>query len=275
MVGDAGGATPTRGPSTYLAAAVADAFERERLGLLGRLMDPMSTRRLDRLGVAPGWRCLEVGAGDGSVARWLVDRVGPAGHVVATDLDPRFLDDPRIEVRAHDILVDPLETGAYDLVHCRAVLMHLSQPKRALARMAAALRPGGWLLVEEGDVGTCRAADPSHPAAEWFQQAMKRGAELIQATGLVDVRFGRRCRGLLEEVGLVDVEDETTTWKCRGGGQAARFQQMNLRLVQSTLPSFLPRDDYERQSSLYEDASFAFVFMAMVGAWGRRPHSTA
>ena len=77
-----------------------------------------------------------------------------------------------------------------------------------------------------------------------------------------------------EEAGLVDVEEETTTWKCRGGGQAARFQQMNLQLVQTTLPSFVPRDDYERHSSLYEDPSFAFVFMAMVGAWGRRPQST-
>ena len=274
MVVDAGGATPTRRPSAYLAAAAADTFERERLGLLGRLMDPMSARRLDRIGVAPGWRCLEVGAGDGSVARWLVDRVGPEGHVVATDLDPRFLDDPRIEVRAHDILVDPLETAAYDLVHCRAVLMHLSQPRRALERMAAALRPGGRLLVEEGDVGTVRAIDPSHPGAAWFEQAHQRSAARIQATGLVDVRFGRRCRGLLEEAGLVDVEEETTTWKCRGGGQAARFQQMNLQLVQTTLPSFVPRDDYERHSSLYEDPSFAFVFMAMVGAWGRRPQST-
>ena len=273
MVVDAGGATPNGVRSTYLAAAMADAFERERLGLLGRLMNPMSARRLDRLGVTRGWRCLEIGAGDGSVARWLADRVGPEGHVVATDLDPRFLEDRRVEARRHDILVDPLEMGAYDLVHCRAVLMHLAKPKRALARMTAAVRPGGWLLVEEGDVGTCRAVDPSHPAAAWFQEAQRRGAERIQATGLVDVRFGRRCRGLLEEAGLVDVEDETTTWKCRGGGQAARFQQMNLRLVQETLPNFLPEDDFERQSSLYDDPSFAFVFMAMVGAWGRRPYS--
>ncbi len=95
----------------------------------------------------------------------------------------------------------------------------------------------------------------------------------MQATGLVDVRFGRRCRGLLEDLGLVEVEDETPTWKCRGGGQAARFQQMNLRLVETALPAFIAPEDYELQSRLYDDPSFAFVFMAMVGAWGRRPKS--
>jgi len=92
----------------YVAADTADDFERERLELLGRFMNPMTAARLDRLGVSPGWRCLEVGAGDGSVARMLVERVGSSGKVVATDLDPRFLGPARsagAEIRRHDILV--------------------------------------------------------------------------------------------------------------------------------------------------------------------------
>jgi hypothetical protein len=67
----------------YFAKDSLDAFERERLAVLTRIADPITTRCLTDLG--PGWRCLDVGAGDGSVARWL------AGRVVATDLNPRFL----------------------------------------------------------------------------------------------------------------------------------------------------------------------------------------
>jgi SAM-dependent methyltransferase len=231
-----------------VAADTADAFERERLHLLGRLMNPMTTRRLERLGVGRGWRCLEVGAGDGSVARWLAERVGPRGHVVATDLNPRFLGElgvAHVEVRRHDILHDDLETGHYDLVHCRALLMHFPEPERALARMAAALCPGGWLLVEEGDLGTFTAADLTHPAAAKFNRIHRFAAETVQACGLVDLYLGRRCRGLLERLGLTDVCDETTTWLCRGGGVGARFLQMGAQLLCTLLPGSdaLSRDD--------------------------------
>ena len=47
---------------------------------------------LHRLGLGPGWRCLEVGAGSGSVARWLAAKVGPEGSVLATDIDTRWVD---------------------------------------------------------------------------------------------------------------------------------------------------------------------------------------
>src|SRR5438128_259334 len=115
----------------YFAADTEDAFERERLGYLRQMCDPVTMRRLEALDVAEGWRCLEVGAGDGSVACWLAARVGPQGRVVATDINPRFLHNlavPNLEVRHHHIVNDDLERAHYDLVHCRAVLGHLAQP---------------------------------------------------------------------------------------------------------------------------------------------------
>src|SRR5262249_13567684 len=156
---------------------------------------PITTRRLTDLGVGPGWRCLDVGAGDGSVARWLADRVGPAGRVVATDLNPRFLGGhglPNLEVRRHNILEDDLETAHYDLVHCRAPLMPLPDPLRALRRMVQAVRPGGWLLVEEADGSTCGAADPAHPRAARFDLGTRAVWAALKATGTMDVDFGRR-----------------------------------------------------------------------------------
>jgi ubiquinone/menaquinone biosynthesis C-methylase UbiE len=126
----------------------AAATERERLGALEDLYDDDSMSRLAALGVGEGWRCLEVGCGAGGVARWLAARVGPTGHVVATDLYPRFMAGeaaPNLDVRRHDIVTDPLEESAYDLVHARAVLEHIPARVEALAHMVRAVRPGaGW-----------------------------------------------------------------------------------------------------------------------------------
>ena len=77
----------------YFAADAEADDELARLKLLEALCDPWTFRHLDGVGVRQGWRCLEVGAGAGSVVRWLSERVGPTGKVVAADLDPRFLGD--------------------------------------------------------------------------------------------------------------------------------------------------------------------------------------
>ena len=99
-------------PDYRLAAAGRESAEDERLDLLEQIYDPVSRRR--RSFVQPGWRCLEVGAGRGSMAVWLAEQVGPTGHVVATDIDTRYLarlDVPNLEVLQHSILDDPLDAA--------------------------------------------------------------------------------------------------------------------------------------------------------------------
>src|SRR2546426_1005022 len=121
----------------YVNSQNADAFERERLGLLEQIEDARSQRYLAALSIQRGWQCLEVGAGHGSIARWLAEQIGPQGRVVATDINPRFLTEitlPNVEVRRNDIRTDPLEPGMYDLAHCRSVLMHLPEPHLAVRR---------------------------------------------------------------------------------------------------------------------------------------------
>ena len=130
--------------------------ERQRLEGLEEVFDAASRRHLLERGVGSGWRCLEVGCGAGGIARWLADQVGPSGQVVATDLDPRFLDGhgrANLSVRQHDLSVDRLEPEAFDLAHARAVLQYVPQPDRALATLVGALRPGGWLVIEDVDFG--------------------------------------------------------------------------------------------------------------------------
>ena len=88
--------------------------EWNRLARLEKGMDPGTIRHIEALGVTSGWRCLEIGAGGGSIAEWLCARVGSTGHVVATDLQTKFIeaiDAPNIEVRQHDITKDDMVTS--------------------------------------------------------------------------------------------------------------------------------------------------------------------
>jgi SAM-dependent methyltransferase len=132
--------------------------ERTRLTALEQALDPGTIRHLEAFGVGPGWRCWEVGAGAGSIAAWLCQRVGDEGHVLATDLEMTFLErlsHPNLALLRHDIVADDLpEGGPFDLVHARWLLEWIPDRRKALARMVSALKPGGWLLVEASDFVT-------------------------------------------------------------------------------------------------------------------------
>lgn len=115
--------------------------------------------------MSPGWRVWEVGAGSPGVPAWLAARVGPGGRVLATDIDVTWLGGPGrdYEIRRHDVGTEPAPAGGgggFDLVHARLVLVHVPERARALAGMVAALRPGGWLVVEEAD-------PPCSPSSAW------------------------------------------------------------------------------------------------------------
>jgi ubiquinone/menaquinone biosynthesis C-methylase UbiE len=96
-----------------------------RFAGLEAALDSTTFRHLRDRGVSSGWRCLEVGAGGGSIVRWLAKQVGPSGSVVATDLNLSWVAETvgtNVELRVHDIVRDPVENESYDLVHARLVL---------------------------------------------------------------------------------------------------------------------------------------------------------
>ena len=199
--------------------------ERRRLALIEQLWDHRTTGTLDRLGVLPGWRCVDVGAGGGSIARWLRDRVGPEGHVVAADLDTRYVEgEVGIEARSIDILTDDLEVGAYDLVHCRLLLHHL--PGRELAaveRMARALRPGGLLVVTEPYLGAMFGTATPELASMW--QAFDA------ATPSADFRWAPKLLPTLVAAGLTDVDASAAADVVRGATDLAEVLALTVEAV--------------------------------------------
>src|SRR4051794_27640214 len=184
----------TTQPSTYVFDN-AWQQEQQRLDALANTWDANTRRNFEALGPLKALRVLDVGAGGGSVARWLVDAVGSSGYVVATDIDTRFIDEieaPNYESRRHDIMNEALEENAFDVVHCRLVLEHLPAADVALAKMIAALKPGGMLLVEEFDhVSFLPAPKAASDATAAWQAFLAAFAAIAETRGL-DLTYGRR-----------------------------------------------------------------------------------
>ena len=262
--------------SPYFAARHAALAERDRLSVLEAELDPITTRHLRRFVESQDrpMRCLEVAGGGGSIARWLAQMVGPRGHVVATDVDTRFLellDDAAIEVRHHDIADDLLETLTYDVVHCRLLLVHMPDVQRIIQKLADAVAPGGVLLLEEFEYATLQVADTSHPLAAAVTRVNDALLALTKAMG-IDVFIGRHLPDLIEASGLVDVDHEATLRIRRGSDQLTMAKSTTALIAPKLLADGLATeadvDDWFRALS---DPSFRMIDYALVSAWGRRP----
>jgi SAM-dependent methyltransferase len=236
--------------------------EQSRLALIGQCYDPATIALLTRLGVGPGWKCLEVGAGNGSMCRWLRDRVGPSGRVVVVDIDTRFVsNEPGIDARQADILTHDLEPDAFDLVCCRNVLHHLAGKQVvALRRMKAALRPGGLLVAEEPYLGAMLASRTPAWVATWkgLYAAMPH-ADLTWAVGLASA---------LHAAGLMDVQASGTAAIIRGGTREAELFRLTLEAVRDRVP---PEADVDAGIALLRDSNSLEPGLVMYAAWGRRP----
>lgn len=262
------------GRATYVHGGKDRAAERKRLDLLASLLDEESFDVLGRLGDLEGFRCLEVGAGTGTVAAWLAQRVGSAGQVVAIDLDTSHLGwlPADVEVRQHDVTAADLEGGPFQLVHCRAVLVHLPDPLAALERMAAALAPGGWLVVEEPDQTAFGSADPSHPAAATFDRVVHQMLRALQGSKRSDQYLGRRIPGLLRRIGFVDAVNHMTATVEVGGSPFAEVLRSGAADLRAALGSTVDIDDEDFAAVMeaFEDPTFPFVRLPIVRTWGRR-----
>jgi SAM-dependent methyltransferase len=255
--------------------------ERDRLSALSAQFDTVTFRRLAATGVGPGWRCLELGAGAGSVAGWLAGTVGPGGRVLATDLDTRFLrglPDPPVEVRRHDLTTDPLEDAAFDLIHARAVLEHVPDPTEAIKRLVPALRPGGVMLLEDTVFGP-----PLAGLAGGFTQPAGLGPLIVRvydavaagvtAVGGDVVAFGQGLPAAMTAAGLVNVDAEFTARLVRGGSPEAALYELSLRQLSDRLVAagLLTGRDVTDMLDAVRDPANRWLSLGLVSAWGRAP----
>lgn len=166
---------------------------------------PLQTA-LERLGVGAGWRCADVGAGAGDVSVALAELVGQTGRVYAVDVDPDARNVVAEAAAPYSQVVAITQAGEdlmlpepVDLAFCRFLLLHVLDPLAVLAKMAAAVRPGGWVVAQEpvttaGRVGGVALSMPGarHPDVGAVLPSLARdaGLEIVDAWAESPVGFG-------------------------------------------------------------------------------------
>jgi hypothetical protein len=226
------------------------------------LFNPGTRRHLEAIGVAPGWRCLEVGGG------------GP----------PRV--PSNVEVLRHDVAAGPPPQRAFDLVHARLLLLPPAQRGAVLRSLVSALKPGGWLLVEDVD---CRILGcPDGAAAEPAQvsvtsrtasdtvvvaRALWAMGRIMTSNG-VDLAYGRKLHGLLSGAGLVDVAAERHLQTGAGGSPMGALHRANMEQLRDEMVAsgMVTGGEIDRACQVVMDPGSAVVTPGiMISARGRRP----
>jgi SAM-dependent methyltransferase len=242
--------------------------EDERLAALERQLDPVSQAAIGQLGLAAGWRCWEVGAGRGSMAAWLADRVTGSGSVLATDIDIDGLSGMRranLTVARHDLAREDVPAGEFDLIHARLVLEHLPDPAAVVVKLAPALRAGGWLVPADAD-GLRFDAEPSEQAfaaitGPWQRAALAAGWNPC---------YGRSLVADLRRAGLGRVAGRAHR-DYGPGGSAWLVARLGLeRLRGQVEQQGASRADLDDALAALDDPARTVIGAPIVTAWGQR-----
>jgi SAM-dependent methyltransferase len=206
------------------------------------------------------------------IAEWLCKHVGPTGHVVATDLQTKFIEainEPNLEVRKHDIAADDLEENFFDLAHTRAVLEHVPRRKEALQRIITSLKPGGWLMLEAHDF--ISSAPISQLGGELFTRSTASSIKVLLEAGF-DPDYGRKIGTKLRETGLVDVQVEGRLYELGGerpitGVWSLVFQRVKNRIVELNL---MTEAEVDEASSVMYQNEFCAISPTFTAAWKQK-----
>ncbi|WP_434448418.1 class I SAM-dependent methyltransferase [Lentzea sp. E54] len=235
---------------------------------MSSLLDAGTFARVEQLGIADGWRCLEVGGGGGSVATWLADVVAPSGHVTVTDIDVSRLEErDNITVLEHDVVSNILPGNAFDLVHARVVLFHLPARDAVLRKLRDSLRPGGWLVLEEFDCLPLEVLAAAPDDAKLIMRVKNALLTLLDQAG-AELAWGARIERALLDAGLNDVSGSREVQEWEGGSAGCRLLATTARKVRAKLP--LSDDEFDRYLRLMASPETVVSSYAICGAQGRR-----
>jgi SAM-dependent methyltransferase len=251
----------------------------DRFTAFATLFDPSTFRHLDDLGLAAGWRCWEVGAGGTSVVRHLAERTGPTGHVLATDLDTSWAATatatgplPTVDVRHHDVALDPPPTTDFDLVHARLVLVHVPDRDAALANMVSTLKPGAWLLIEDADPAlqplSCLEDDGPE---QQLANRIRTGFRALLASRGADLSYGRTLPRRLRAAGLTSVAADASFPVALP--VCADLEVATIAIIRQQLVSngIATDAEIERHLAAVRSGRLDLTQPPMIACWGQRP----
>jgi ubiquinone/menaquinone biosynthesis C-methylase UbiE len=254
--------------------------ETARLQRQAEELAPDSTALLDRVGLRPGDSAIDLGCGPRGVIDLLAERVAPGGRVVGLDADPahvamasEFVASQRlsdVEVVCGDARHTGLESGSFDLVHARTLLITVPQPAEVLREMVRLARPGGLVAGLEPDTEAA-ICYPPHPAfdrlCEIFTMAFSRNG--------ADPNFGRRLPELYRQAGLQDVTVEVRaavypTGHSRRTIRADLVRSMHPQIIEMGLADQQELDELDTAARKhFEDPDVIVMPGLYFLAWGR------
>ncbi|WP_405576143.1 class I SAM-dependent methyltransferase [Streptomyces sp. NBC_01092] len=244
--------------------------ERERLRLLAEVCDPTTQHIIEHLTLPKRARCLELGAGDGSIAAWLTQH-RPGGHIVATDIDTGFLTTRTwpspVTVYQHDLVREGFPRAAYDLVHARALLTHLPQPEQITARLCTWLTPGGWLVIEDPTYLPLGASP--HPE---FASLLHGCERLLARTQGTDHTWANRIAATMIDCGLTEVRMTVRTAVCGNGDPEDDFWRSCFNQAAPALidQGLLTESEVDGGLHLMQRPGFRDIAWLFISCWGRR-----
>ena len=160
---------PSAPPSGSYPIDSTHAAELDRLRAQDQAWSSHMTALLDRVGVAKGWHCLDLGCGPQGATHDLSERVGESGHVIGLEFNPNFVTvarsnaPPNVEIVEADAYSTGLPDASFDLVHMRFLASTSGEPDRLIDEAIRLIKPGGWFAMQEADATTL-ACYPPHPA---------------------------------------------------------------------------------------------------------------
>jgi SAM-dependent methyltransferase len=185
---------------------------------LSAILDDFTIARLLTAGVTEGTRCWEAAAGNGSIAAWLGEQVGPQGEVLATDLKPQHVRaHPRVQAVRHNDEDEPALPGVFDLIHARLAFAHWPNRWAVVDKFAGALGPGKALVIEDwGQWSGIVLSSPVPDAAGVYARYQAALMEVFAQAGN-DRTWAARTGQAMAEAGLVDIDTVAHAHSWRGG----------------------------------------------------------
>ena len=258
--------------------------ESARLQRQAEELAPDSAVLLDRVGLRPGDSAIDLGCGPRGVIDLLAERVAPGGRVVGFDANPvhvamasefvasQGLSD--VEVVCGDAHDTGLESGSFDLVHARTLLITVPQPAEVLREMVRLARPGGWVAGLEPDTEAA-ICYPPHPA---FDRLCEIFTIVFSRNG-ADPHFGRRLAELYRQAGLQDVAVEVRAGVYPAGHsrrtiRADLVRSMRSQIVEMGLADQQKLEELDTAARKHFENPDVLVMPGLYFlAWGRKPAS--
>jgi SAM-dependent methyltransferase len=255
------------------------AGEIERLLIQAAAVEFDAAVMFERIGVAAGWRCLDLGCGPGGILELLSKRVGPGGKVVGLDADAAFLEHARARSRVlgnvalvlGDAYRTELPRASFDLVHARFVASTAGRPQELFAEAAALARPGGIVAFQEPDIGTLKCYPP-HPAWDRLVELCER----VFALAGGDVRLGQKLHVLARQAGLETVHYRPFLVGFRCGSPMSDYLPATIESLRGAVLRQRLTDARELDTTLaacrrhLADPDTVFNYVTVAQVWGRR-----